>query len=179
MKKQPDKNAKADAEDATKRGDASSASPAAAGYPARLKHGMANPGQVYQRVDDQHARLPASRGKPRLDDMTSLQLADGPAQGPQARVIYRDPASGQVVVPSGRVLVRFADGVNAQDRAPALHAAGYRITQVLSYAPQAAWVESLSQDSGAALGGLQALEALADVKNVEPQWLSPRATKQD
>ncbi len=157
----------------------------ASAYPAQLKHGMANPTQVYQRADDLHARLPASRGPASagatppasIDETQSLQLMGGPAKGPQAHVVYRDKVSGQVVIPSGRVLVRFADGVNAQDRASALQAAGYRIAKVLSYAPHSAWVESLAQDGAAALQGLPALETLADVENVEPQWLSPRAAR--
>lgn len=90
---------------------------------------------------------------------------------------YRDPGSGQCRVPSGRVFVRFAADVSAAARREALRRAGYRILEVPVYAPHAAWLEADNGSVAQALGGIAGLEALPDVENVEPQWLTERAAK--
>jgi hypothetical protein len=85
-------------------------------------------------------------------------------------------ASKALAVPTGRLLVRFGDAVKAETRAEALRKLGYRITQVLSYAPNAAWLESIEGEQ-AALCNIAAIESLSDVVNVEPQFLTPRSTR--
>ncbi len=91
--------------------------------------------------------------------------------------MYVEPESHRVVVPTGRVLVRFAESVQAESKREALHAAGYRIVAVLGYAPHCAWLEAASGDRAQALRDIERVEALSDVQNVEPQWLSQRATR--
>ncbi|MEY3252819.1 MAG: hypothetical protein RL227_1792, partial [Pseudomonadota bacterium] len=88
--------------------------------------------------------------------------------------VYVEPAGGQWQVPSGRVFVRFAATVQADSQRTTLLQAGYRITAVPSYAPQAAWLEAADGQPAHALAGIARLEALAGMENVEPQWLGVR-----
>lgn len=83
----------------------------------------------------------------------------------------------RIVVPTGRVFVRFRDGVVASARAADLERAGYRLAQTLPYAPNAAWLEAGDQRMASALGNIGRLEALSDVVNIEPQLLAPRAAR--
>jgi hypothetical protein len=90
---------------------------------------------------------------------------------------YRAGESGPVAVPSGEILVRFGRGVRAEERGEDLAEAGYELSQVLAYAPHAAWVKARSGDPAEALEGLARLMSLAGVEHVEPQMLSGRAWK--
>lgn len=175
-------------------------------YPAALRHSTRQSGLIYQRSTRlfarfRHAPRDAGAGTPAgpqdrpvrgaveqaAELEWSLQADEGlvidvhrgtiDATATGIGAVYAEPASGRVVVPTGRVLVRFAEPVAAQARRGALHAAGYRIVSVPDYAPHCAWVESESGDPAQSLHGIDRLEALADVENVEPQWLSPRAAK--
>jgi hypothetical protein len=150
-----------------------SAPAAADRYPKHLKHGMSHAALVYEHAEDWHAKLADGA----VEDAGPMQLIQGQAAGTGVHAVYRDPASGCMRVPSGRVMLRFSAHVKALERAADIEAAGYRITSVLAYAPQAAWLESASKSEAAALRGLPALEALPDVENVEPQWLTPRALR--
>ncbi len=84
---------------------------------------------------------------------------------------------GAPATPTGRILVRFADAAALVKGRNKIEAAGYKIEEVLSYAPQAAWVSAASGDSGEGLSGLARLEAIAGIEEVEPQMLRPRALK--
>jgi len=59
----------------------------------------------------------------------------------------------------------------AETRRKELARAGYEVVQLLVYAPQAAWVRARSGGIAEALTSIPALEALAEVENVEPQML--------
>lgn len=115
------------------------------------------------------------------EDGTHIDVYRGPVDparaGPDVGAVYVERGSRRIVVPTGRVLARFAVSVPAQSRRVALQAAGYRIVAILAYAPHCAWVESTSGDAARSLQGIARLEALDDIDNVEPQWLSPRAAK--
>jgi hypothetical protein len=74
--------------------------------------------------------------------------------------------------PTGRVWVRFADGVDAAGRAAALEGAGYRIERIPGYAANAAYVRA--DDVATSLQGLERLRALPDVEHVEPEMLRKR-----
>jgi hypothetical protein len=91
--------------------------------------------------------------------------------------VYREPGSQDFAIPTGRVFMRFAEGIVAADRKAHIERAGYRIAALLDYAENAAWVESAEGDIAAALHGLDRLAAIAGVAQVEPQLLSPRALK--
>ena len=62
-------------------------------------------------------------------------------------------------------------------RADELRDLGYRITQMLSYAPNAGWLEAVD-GADSALQNIAGVEKLRDVVNVEPQLLSPRENKE-
>lgn len=83
-----------------------------------------------------------------------------------------------MAVPTGRLLVRFAEGIKATDRAAALRKLGFTIDKTLSYAPTAAWVAPLSGNSTVALESIAALQKLPDVAHVEPQLVMQRAAKE-
>ena len=91
--------------------------------------------------------------------------------------VYESEPGGTPMVPSGRVFVRFAERLRAEDRREQIASAGYVIQQVPEFAPHAAWVEALSGDIADGLRSLSALQALPGVENVEPQILSPRAAR--
>lgn len=93
--------------------------------------------------------------------------ASGRAVGP----VYALEPHGPPAVPTGRVLVRFAPGIDAAGRAADLEAAGWRIERVLDYAPGAAWVRAASGRTDDALAGLEGLRTVAGVAHVEPQLL--------
>jgi hypothetical protein len=115
----------------------------------------------------------------------SLQKADqsfvkqsGPDDSTEPPVYVLSPG-GQPARPTGRVLVRFADAAALTRHRKDIEAAGYVIEEVLSYAPQAAWVRAASGDPAEGLAAISALERMAEVEEVEPQMLRARALKAD
>lgn len=83
--------------------------------------------------------------------------------------VYELHPGGSLGVPTGRVFIRFADSVPAASRREALSRLGYDIEQLLSYAPNAAWLRHHSGRIDEALRGLPQLHAIAGVEHVEPQ----------
>ena len=156
-----------------------------AAYPAQLRHSTEHAQRTYARAPDLYA-WPTRAGSPapRAAPERSLLTDDGhrlaifrctPGTAPPgAQAVYVEPAGGQWQVPSGRVFVRFAATVQADSQRTTLLQAGYRITAVPSYAPQAAWLEAADGQPAHALAGIARLEALAGMENVEPQWLGVR-----
>jgi hypothetical protein len=100
----------------------------------------------------------------------------GTRAGGRIGPVYRS-ARGRLLVPTGRVLVRFRTGVAAESRRRDIEAAGYAIEEVLPYAAEAAWVHRPGDDVAEALAGLEALRRLAGVDHVEPQLLSRAAQR--
>lgn len=157
-----------------------------AAYPARLRHSTEHAERVYARAADRYA-LPEDAAAATAPPDDNLLTDDGRRLGlyrcapgrapPGAQAVYLEPGSGRCWVPSGRVFVRFVPTAQADSRRAALLQAGYRITAVLSYAPQAAWLEAADGGPAQALAGIARLEALAGMENVEPQWLAPRAAR--
>jgi hypothetical protein len=86
--------------------------------------------------------------------------------------VYRQIPGGRLVVPTGRVLVRFAEGDSAAEHEADLSRAGFRLEEVLVYAPQAAWVRAESGGVVGALNDLGRLAAVAGVEHLEPQLIS-------
>ena len=149
-------------------------------YPKRLRASTQNPDVVYVRDDNHYA----VHGQPA--NARGIELAPGEmgitviAGQPKSltkdmTAVYRNDAA--LAVPTGRVLVRFAEGVDAGARAQRIEMAGYRIEMQLSYAPNAAWVCDCEGDVAGALKHIDRLEMLPDIENVEPQMLSQRALK--
>ena len=60
---------------------------------------------------------------------------------------YEMGTGGGPATPTGRVMVRFADQASLERRRADIEKAGYRVEQVLAYAPQAAWISAASGDA--------------------------------
>jgi hypothetical protein len=165
---------------------------ALADFPQKLKRSTQTPNLVYVRATDFYAvrgtPARAERDVPVLtvntDNGESIRVYRGvPKQtralsgSPSVMPVYSLPSTESVVVPTGRVFVRFADAIKAETKGDELKKAGYKIAQTLGYAPNAAWLEATNGDVALALDNLEKLEELADVENVEPQLLAPRALK--
>lgn len=103
-------------------------------------------------------------------------LAPRAASGRPLGPVYRRP-SGDLLVPTGRALVRFAGGDRVEAHRAELAGAGYVLEQALAYAPQAGWVRAAGGDVAEALGGLDRLRAIPGAEHVEPEVLTERAAR--
>lgn len=139
-----------------------------AAAPNELRHSTQQPDVAYTLADDVVSTANA-------DDVSIAPIGDelgGQAIGP----VYRK-ASGEIAVPTGRALVRFADADRAEHHRDEIAAAGFDLEQPLSYAPQAAWVRASSGEITDTLSGLAQLEELPGVENVEPQLITEAARR--
>ena len=91
--------------------------------------------------------------------------------------VYRRVPGGEVVVPTGRVLVRFGDADNATDHESDLRAAGYVVDEVLSYATNTAWVRATDGSIGHGLRAIGELSKLPGVAAVEPEMIGTSARR--
>ncbi len=118
-----------------------------------------------------------------LDDGKIAIFKLGPDGGTTAArhgkvsAVYTLVSGGSLAVPTGLVFVRFADGIDVNERKEELSKAGYEVTETLAYAPAAAWLKTRSEDIADALNGLAALERLPNVESVEPQMLMESARR--
>lgn len=132
--------------------------------------GTVAPGAVLQLNDGAIAVFSGEPDEPQ----NALQLASTPGT---LSPIYTLQSNNLLVVPTGLVFIRFAEGVKVESRQDAIAQAGYEVAESLSYAPQAAWLKARSGKMVDALTGISQLEALPDVENVEPQMLMERALR--
>jgi len=154
-------------------------------YPNQLRAGGGK-GLVFEHRPDLHSVRQAA-GKTRSkavawmneDAKTAYGVYEGPAAGTGAEVgpVYSAGSNGPLAVPTGRVFVRLAEGNRAEEHRAQFTAAGFDIEQLLSYAPNAAWLRPREGGVAAALGGLEKLHSLAAVTHVEPQLLMERALR--
>jgi len=107
----------------------------------------------------------------------SVVPADAAETGDGVGPVYRQQPGGELVAPTGRVLVRFGEGESADERSRDLERAGYAIERALPYAPHAAWVQPATGRISDALSGLDRLERLNGVVHVEPQVLRQMAQR--
>jgi len=157
-------------------------------YPAHVR--SENDGTTFERRLDLYAvRKPADEPGP--DGRAAIaSLADGDevftvhaGEPPRTRSaeevgpVYSAGPDGPLAIPTGRVFVRFADGVRAEDRRAAFEATGFKIDKLLPYAPNAAWLRPSRGGIAAALPRATDLGKLPDVVHVEPQLLLQRALK--
>lgn len=91
--------------------------------------------------------------------------------------VYRLQPDGPLAVPTGKIFLRFKEGVEAASRREEIERAGYEIIETPPYAPSGAWVRAVGGDVARSLSNIKALEKLADVENVEPQMLVERARR--
>jgi hypothetical protein len=85
--------------------------------------------------------------------------------------VYRRGADGDLVVPTGRVLVRFDDKDDASDHEDDLKTAGYVVDQVLPYATNTAWVRTADRNITEALHGIDRLRKLPGIVALEPEMI--------
>lgn len=85
--------------------------------------------------------------------------------------VYTLAQGGSLAVPTGLVLLRLGEHIPIADRRGQVEAAGYEITETLSYAPNSAWLRARSGTIADALMGTKELEKIPGVENVEPQML--------
>lgn len=91
--------------------------------------------------------------------------------------VYRAQPSGMFAVPTGRLWVRFAEGINAAQKREAMAHAGFRLEESPAWAAHTAWLRATSGKIADALDATPRLAALPDVEHVEPQMLFPSARK--
>jgi hypothetical protein len=174
--------------DATLRSMNSAADPLES-FPATLKRGTGAHAQTYRRATAWFASREESDHAP----VVSLQTDTGtrlhvyrinahrartmPTAAEPISAVYEDPVSGAIVVPTGRVSIRFAASIRAETMRTEIERAGYIMVSVPSYALNAAWVEDIAGSIAQALAHLDCLEHIAGIENVEPQLLAERVAK--
>lgn len=92
--------------------------------------------------------------------------------------VYRLQPSGPLFVPTGKLFIRFAEGVAADSRRAEIGRAGYEIVKLSQYTPHTAWLRHASGAIAQSLSNIHLLESLADVENVEPQMLTARELRE-
>ncbi len=88
--------------------------------------------------------------------------------------VYRIGERGSLAVPTGRVFVRFEERTTLVSHLQEIERAGFVIQQVLSYAPQAGWLQPQSGRITDALQDFPKLTRLPGIQTVEPQLLMQR-----
>jgi hypothetical protein len=85
--------------------------------------------------------------------------------------VYALEPNGPFAVPTGLILVRFADHIRAVNQKAAFQHIGYILDQELAYAPQALWIKAANADIAFALNHIAMLEMQPDIENIEAQML--------
>jgi len=157
-----------------------------ASSPRELALSSTRPDVRLRRAEGLYALLGAAAERARgaggaklVSDLGDEEVAilEGAAPDAAAAPVYRDEQGGELCVPTGRVLVRVAEGEALEARRGELEAAGFRLLEALAYAPHAGWVEPVEGGAPAALRGLARLSALPGFLFVEPQWLRRRQAR--
>lgn len=115
------------------------------------------------------------------DARTAIAICRGnPHSHGGSAPVYSSSSDGPLAVPTGRVFVRLARNMAPSTRRAKFEAAGFVVDQLLSYAPNAAWLRPVRGGISHALAptALQELRAIAGVEHVEPQLLMSREFKQ-
>jgi hypothetical protein len=96
---------------------------------------------------------------------------------PDAPEVYSLEGDIAPATATGRILVRFREGVEFGQQGDAIAAAGFRALEPLSYAPHAGWVVATSGRTADSLSHFGRLAQIPGVENVEPQMIRPAARK--
>jgi hypothetical protein len=158
-------------------------------FPHTLHASTTQPERLYRRQPELfaiHARIEPPPGWPvvlTLDD-PPIVICRGNARAlPRTLLdatltpVYALTPRGAPAVPTGLVLVRFREGIDAAACGDVVAREGFTIHDILPYAPSAAWVRAASGGIPASLRGIPALESLPDVVNVEPQMVRRSARR--
>jgi hypothetical protein len=97
---------------------------------------------------------------------TSLATFSSPA-GP----VYRLKEHGSLAIPTGRVFVRFSEHTKFENHRMDIKRYGFKVDQILSYAPHAGWVKPNSGEIAEALSRFEELKQIPGVAAVEPQMI--------
>jgi hypothetical protein len=151
--------------------------PRLSAFPARLRASTEHPDVIYVRARNFYALRDCDLETPVVFVLNDGEYAviAGQPPGDDARMSAVYELGALLAVPTGRIFVRFASGVDAAQKEAELRQAGYDIDQVVAYAPNAAWLRDAGDDAAAALSRLADLEHVVGVENVEPQLLMPRS----
>lgn len=150
---------------------------------------------VYVRQSDYfavHLQEPSQTSPARLASEAVLTLEDhiaifrgSPAthrsiatQAEAISAVYVLEPGGSIAVPTGQVFLRFAEGVAVETHQNTIQQAGYQVTEIVFYAPNAAWLRPLSGEIADALRLLPQLEAIDPVEVVEPQMVMGRSKRE-
>ena len=149
---------------------------------------IVGPGGIAYELDDSLRALHGTGALPGADadagpsvrlghDITIVRAVPSPTCAARTGPVYRAGAHGAITAPTGRVFVRFREGVHADRKGPELAEAGFRLESVPGYAPHAAWVRAANGGVVDALVELGQLHRVADVEHVEPQLVSEAASR--
>ena len=93
--------------------------------------------------------------------------------------VYTLQPGGSPAVPTGLVFIRLRDGVPIDGGEAEIKKAGYEIAERVEYASNAAWLRARSGNIADALKGIESLNSIPEVENVEPQMLMASARRQE
>jgi hypothetical protein len=156
-------------------------------YPAKLQV-QSSDGTVvrYELAPEFHAKLSAAPRAPTDEVVQKLEenftVVKGPASARAvaegtALPVYRAQPSGMFAVPTGRLWIRFAEGIEAEKKREAMAKAGFSVEESPPWAKQGAWLRPSSGKIADALLATHHLTALDGVEHVEPQMLFASARK--
>lgn len=152
-------------------------------FPADIAHST-DRSDVQYRINTEYFALPddaASVGKPinEFDGYRVYRAADVRAGAAPSNAIpvYQTLPAGSLLVPTGAVFIRFAEGEDVNSRTRDIERAGYRIAEIPPYATHAAWVRAASGSVRDALLGVEKLAGLSGVENVAPQFVTQRKSR--
>lgn len=132
---------------------------------ARSSNVPRSPGErVVQRLDDRFAIFQVSAA--------SRSIAEG-----DMLPVYRAQPSGMFAIPTGRLWVRFAEGIDAAKIREKVEKAGCSLEELPPWAANSAWVRASSGKVADALAAVPVLQKSPGVEYVEPQMLLPSARK--
>ncbi|PYK66779.1 MAG: hypothetical protein DME50_04510 [Verrucomicrobia bacterium] len=150
-------------------------------YPAQIEV-RSNEGQIvrYHLAPEFYARsskVPPSPGErvvQRLDEgfaifqvpASSSTVAEG-----SVLPVYRAQPSGMLAVATGRLWVRFAEGIDATQKREKVEKVGCSLEELPPWTARGAWVRASSGKAVDALAAAAVLAGLPGVEHVEPQML--------
>lgn len=161
-------------------------------YPPEVRSSTQQSSVIYTRLAEHYALHRQPSDMPLSEDAVTVMSADetlievfqGKADkrkrtGSSGKVgpVYTLGPGGTLAVPTGRVFIRFQEGIAVATRRQEIEQAGYEIAQSITYAPHAAWLQACSGEIADALTDIPTLEKIAGVDNVEPQMLMHRASR--
>lgn len=159
-------------------------------FPKSVKHSLEHPDVIYERADNLYAVRRSQTTPMQATPVVSLD-ADGGASfliyrgmpdqyssaADMSIPVYTLSRGNNLAVPTGRVFIRFSEGIEIASRQAELKRVGYRLAQTLAYASNAGWLEAEDMTTLTALKNIGKLGQLADIANIEPQFLSARVTR--